>query len=80
MANWEHKSAYLLREIIKFRTYIDSLAAAQVQKDKIYAGRAADASKDLEEIGASSRQTHISTDSDGGIEAPAASDPYLIAA
>ncbi|KAF2827602.1 hypothetical protein CC86DRAFT_349213 [Ophiobolus disseminans] len=41
MANWERKSQYLLREIVKFRTYIDTLAAAQVQKQKIYAERAA---------------------------------------
>ena len=39
MANWERKSSYLLREIVKFRTYIDSLQAAQVQKEKIYAAR-----------------------------------------
>ena len=30
MANWERKSSYLLREIVKFRTYIDSLTAARV--------------------------------------------------
>ncbi|MCJ1246580.1 Arf guanine nucleotide exchange factor yel1 [Trapelia coarctata] len=40
MANWERKSSYLLREIVKFRTYIDCLQAAQVQKEKIYAERA----------------------------------------
>lgn len=39
MANWERKSSYLLREIVKFRTYIDSLTAAQAQKNKIYAER-----------------------------------------
>ncbi|KAI9822466.1 MAG: hypothetical protein M1827_000185 [Pycnora praestabilis] len=39
MSNWERKSSYLLREIVKFRTYIDSLTAAQLQKEKIYAGR-----------------------------------------
>lgn len=39
MSNWERKSSYLLREIVKFRTYIDSLQAAQVQKEKIYAER-----------------------------------------
>ena len=39
MANWERKSAYLLREIVKFRTYIDGLQAAQAQKEKIYAER-----------------------------------------
>ena len=41
MNNWERKSSYLLREIVKFRTYIDCLQGAQVQKEKIYAGRAA---------------------------------------
>ena len=39
MANWERKSSYLLREIVKFRTYIDSLQAAQAHKEKIYVGR-----------------------------------------
>ena len=40
MANWERKSSYLLREIVKFRTYIDCLQATQAQKEKIYAERA----------------------------------------
>ena len=40
MTNWERKSSYLLREIVKFRTYIDTLEAAQKQKEKIYAERA----------------------------------------
>ena len=40
MANWERKSSYLLHEIVKFRTYIDCLQAAQAQKEKIYAIRA----------------------------------------
>lgn len=39
MANWERKSSYLLREIVKFRTYIDSLQGALDLKDKIYASR-----------------------------------------
>ncbi|KAJ9297006.1 hypothetical protein DTO271G3_4767 [Paecilomyces variotii] len=39
MANWERKSSYLLREIVKFRTYIDCLRHAQAQKAKIYAER-----------------------------------------
>ena len=39
MANWERKSSYLLREIVKFRTYTDCLQAAQVQKEKLYAER-----------------------------------------
>lgn len=41
MANWERKSSYLLREIVKFRTYIDSLTAAQALKKKIHAEREA---------------------------------------
>ncbi|KAL4919106.1 hypothetical protein BDW62DRAFT_217189 [Aspergillus aurantiobrunneus] len=39
MANWERKSSYLLREIVKFRTYIDSLQNAIDAKNKILAGR-----------------------------------------
>lgn len=39
MVNWERKSSYLLREIVKFRTYIDSLRGALDQKEKIYASR-----------------------------------------
>jgi hypothetical protein len=41
MANWEKKSSYLLREIVKFRTYIDCLQAAEAGKQRIYAERAA---------------------------------------
>ncbi|EMD00315.1 hypothetical protein BAUCODRAFT_373376 [Baudoinia panamericana UAMH 10762] len=37
MTNWQRKSDYLLREIVKFRTYMDSLAAAQTAKDRFYA-------------------------------------------
>ena len=36
MSNFERKSSYLLREIVKFRTYIDSLHAALEQKKRIY--------------------------------------------
>ncbi|PYH76056.1 Sec7 domain protein [Aspergillus uvarum CBS 121591] len=39
LANWERKSSYLLREIVKFRTYIDSLSGALEQKNRIYAAR-----------------------------------------
>ena len=42
MANWERKSSYLLREIVKFRTYIDCLQAAQMQKEKLMANQAAE--------------------------------------
>jgi hypothetical protein len=36
MSNWEKKSSYLLREIVKFRTYIDTLQTAQSTKERIY--------------------------------------------
>jgi hypothetical protein len=36
MANWQRKSEYLLREIVKFRTYVDALRAADVHKADIY--------------------------------------------
>lgn len=40
MSNWQRKSDYLLREIVKFRTYIDSLVAAQKAKETYYAKKA----------------------------------------
>lgn len=39
MANWEKKSSYLLREIVKFRTYIDALQAAKVRREEVYKER-----------------------------------------
>lgn len=39
MANWEKKSSYLLREIVKFRTYIDCLQNSETSKQKVYAER-----------------------------------------
>lgn len=81
MANWERKSSYLLREIVKFRTYIDSLTAAQTQKEKIYAQREADASKNAELNGDSTQQMHsLNAENDGGREAHQASEPHSITA
>ena len=37
MTNWQRKSEYLLREIVKFQTYIDSLTVAQKARDAFYA-------------------------------------------
>jgi hypothetical protein len=34
MANWEEKSQYLLREIVKYELYIDSLQAAMTLRLK----------------------------------------------
>jgi hypothetical protein len=39
MANWERKSEYLLREIVKFRTYVDCLRAGDARKREIYRER-----------------------------------------
>lgn len=39
MANWERKSSYLLREIVKFRTYVDCLTHAETRKKEIYRER-----------------------------------------
>ncbi|KXJ90205.1 hypothetical protein Micbo1qcDRAFT_189289 [Microdochium bolleyi] len=39
MANWERKSSYLLREIVKFRTYVDGLQQAQRRRAEIYTER-----------------------------------------
>ncbi|KAJ6441166.1 Sec7 domain-containing protein [Purpureocillium lavendulum] len=39
MANWERKSAYLLREIVKFRTYVDCLQQADARRREIYTER-----------------------------------------
>lgn len=39
MANWQRKSDYLLREIVKFSTYVDSLKAGQGAKDIFHSKR-----------------------------------------
>ncbi|GAP85114.1 putative Sec7 domain-containing protein [Rosellinia necatrix] len=39
MANWERKSSYLLREIVKFTTYVDSLQHASERRNEIYTER-----------------------------------------
>lgn len=37
--NWEKKSAYLLREVVKFRTYIEALERAGREKERVYEER-----------------------------------------
>lgn len=39
MTNWERKSSYLLREIVKYRTYVDALIAAETRQREIYTER-----------------------------------------
>lgn len=53
MSNWEKKSSYLLKEIVKFQTYSDSLQAAQTQKEKVYATRKRDEERERKERGES---------------------------
>ena len=36
MTNWQRKSDHLLREIVKFQTYIDSLSGAQKAKEAVF--------------------------------------------
>ncbi|OSS46349.1 hypothetical protein B5807_08659 [Epicoccum nigrum] len=74
MANWERKSQYLLREIVKFRTYIDTLTLAQTQKEKIYAERETDGeSRPTTKDGAA--ESSPSDEVDGASEVPTASVP-----
>lgn len=74
MANWERKSSYLLREIVKFRTYIDSLTASQTLKDKIYAEREANEEQALDGEAGMVRASPAQG-MDGANEAPTASRP-----
>jgi hypothetical protein len=69
MANWERKSQYLLREIVKFRTYIDTLATAQVQKQNIYAEREAREQQELGDAEKDADVTMKATEDDGANEA-----------
>ncbi|KAH7322855.1 hypothetical protein B0I35DRAFT_407278 [Stachybotrys elegans] len=39
MSNWERKSAYLLRESVKYRTYVDCLQQAESRKQEVYKER-----------------------------------------
>jgi Sec7 domain/Pleckstrin homology domain len=48
MANWEKKSSYLLREIVKFKTYVDILLLAQKDKGRILRMKAEDKEREKE--------------------------------
>jgi hypothetical protein len=74
MANWERKSQYLLKEIVKFRTYIDTLTFAQNQKEKVYAEREA-RGETLPEANGDVAGSPASDEVDGADEAPKASEP-----
>ncbi|KAL1601807.1 hypothetical protein SLS60_006722 [Paraconiothyrium brasiliense] len=74
MANWERKSSYLLREIVKFRTYIDSLTAAQTLKNKIYAEREA-SEEQVDDVLDDANKPSPAKAIDGASEAFQASEP-----
>lgn len=57
MANWERKSSYLLHEIVKFGVYIESLEAAQKQRESVYAERPKVAT--AEDQGVSTGEVHL---------------------
>ena len=50
LANWERKSSYLLREIVKFSTYTDCLHSAKTAKEKVYAERDKPAREDAADV------------------------------
>ncbi|KAL8825898.1 MAG: hypothetical protein Q9170_007613 [Blastenia crenularia] len=50
MANWERKSSYLLKEIVKFTTYIDCLHAAQAHKEAVYADKKPVAEEEIDTV------------------------------
>ncbi|KAK5449641.1 hypothetical protein LTS15_008716 [Exophiala xenobiotica] len=58
MSNWEKKSSYLLREIVKFRTYIDTLHTAQATKDRVYRMRKEGEDAQLAEIDSKVMNAH----------------------
>jgi hypothetical protein len=55
MANWQRKSEYLLREIVKFGTYVDCLKQAELRKREVLGeretARRAAAGEDLDNVG-----------------------------
>lgn len=75
MNNWERKSSYLLREIVKFRTYIDSLSAAQALKNKIYAERGIVEDEADDVLAAKPNKPSPAKENDGASEALQASEP-----
>jgi hypothetical protein len=72
MANWERKSEYLLREIVKFRTYVDCLRQAEVRKGEIYRerenARRAARGEDLEDVDGDGDGDHREVGFGAGVE------------
>lgn len=64
MANWQRKSDYLLREIVKFQTYAEALAAAQGAREEVERRRAREAEV-LARRGVGSRGSNAKRDGEG---------------
>jgi hypothetical protein len=67
LANWQRKSEYLLRESVKFRTYVDSLKQAEIRKGEIYKER--DATKETARRAARDEENGITESGGRGFEA-----------
>ncbi|KIH91306.1 sec7 domain containing protein [Sporothrix brasiliensis 5110] len=67
MANWERKSSYLLREIVKYRTYVDCLTEAERRRSEIYQEReiARRAARGEGSIGSNDEDNHLARDGRG---------------
>ncbi|KAF2717255.1 hypothetical protein K431DRAFT_160444 [Polychaeton citri CBS 116435] len=70
MVNWQRKSEYLLRENVKFRTYIDSLMVAQQAKDRVYAVRNAPATAGGSSYAESPRNGSIASSARQQVQSP----------
>ena len=68
MANWERKSSYLLREIVKFRTYIDSLRNAIHSKGKILTS---DSDQDQDQVKEGEGEGVSEKDKENGVDGQA---------
>ncbi|KAF2835961.1 hypothetical protein M501DRAFT_941149 [Patellaria atrata CBS 101060] len=58
MTNWQKKSHHLLREIVRFSTYVDALNLAQTTKEKIYATRPTTADGNTDADANASKEEH----------------------
>lgn len=57
MANWQRKSDYLLRENVKFQTYVDSLTTAQVAREQFYTKK--NAAENVEETAGTEHRAEL---------------------
>ncbi|KAI0018199.1 hypothetical protein F4780DRAFT_538321 [Xylariomycetidae sp. FL0641] len=70
LANWERKSSYLLREIVKYRTYVDCLQHASTRRAEVNAEReTARRAARGEDISDDDAASHYSLDADTTLQA-----------